>query len=162
MAQSDPVTSRPFRVVIVGAGFVGLSLSHALQLANIDHVVLEKHDKVVSLRGAALIIFPGVARIFDQFGILEKIHQSTTPIMVEHRRWPDGSLNSSNHFLQRVGDLFDIKNILSDRHAIVTHLYENLPDKSKIRTGKRIERIEHTDVGVRVHLSDGSIEEGDM
>jgi FAD dependent monooxygenase len=53
-------------------------------------------------------------------------------------------------------------NILFDRQACVTHLYEGLPDKSKIQTSKRLERIEHTDTGVHVHLSDGTIEEGDM
>jgi FAD dependent monooxygenase len=51
---------------------------------------------------------------------------------------------------------------LWDRHAIVTQLYENLPDTSKIHTSKRIEKIEHTESGVRVHLDDGSVEEGDM
>lgn len=47
---------KPFRVVIVGAGLVGLSLSHALQLANIHHVVLEKQKQIVSLHGAALVM----------------------------------------------------------------------------------------------------------
>jgi FAD dependent monooxygenase len=51
MAQPSPPSSKPFRIIIVGAGFVGLSLSHALQLANIDHVVLEKHNEIVSARG---------------------------------------------------------------------------------------------------------------
>jgi FAD dependent monooxygenase len=55
MAQQERASQKPFRVVIVGAGLVGLSLSHALQLANIDHVVLEKHSKIVSLHGAALV-----------------------------------------------------------------------------------------------------------
>jgi FAD dependent monooxygenase len=43
------------RVIVVGAGLVGLSISHALQLANISHIVLEKHDKIVSVHGAALV-----------------------------------------------------------------------------------------------------------
>jgi FAD dependent monooxygenase len=60
MAQQERASQKPFRVVIVGAGLVGLSLSHALQLANIDHVVLEKHSKIVSLHGAALV------RAFDK------------------------------------------------------------------------------------------------
>jgi FAD dependent monooxygenase len=52
--------------------------------------------------------------------------------------------------------------ILFDRQACVTHLYDGLPDKSKIQTSKRLERIEHTETGVRVHLADGTIEEGDI
>lgn len=71
---------------------MGLSLSHAFQLANIDHVVLEKHSEVISVRGAAIIIWLGVARIFDQFGFLEKLHKATTPISKETTRWPDGSM----------------------------------------------------------------------
>jgi FAD dependent monooxygenase len=55
MEKQTGASQKPFRVVVVGAGIVGLSLSHALQLANIDHVVLEKHNKIVSLRGAALV-----------------------------------------------------------------------------------------------------------
>ncbi|RAR07538.1 FAD/NAD(P)-binding domain-containing protein [Stemphylium lycopersici] len=52
MAPSDTKSQKPFRIIIVSAGIVGLSLSHALQLAGIDHVVLEKHHEIVSLRGA--------------------------------------------------------------------------------------------------------------
>jgi FAD dependent monooxygenase len=55
MSQQDEPTQRPLRVIVVGAGLVGLSLSHALQLANVDHIVLEKHEKIVSLHGAALV-----------------------------------------------------------------------------------------------------------
>jgi 2-polyprenyl-6-methoxyphenol hydroxylase-like FAD-dependent oxidoreductase len=55
MAHQDQTSQKPFRVIVVGAGLVGLSLSHALQLANIDHVVLEKHSEIVSIHGAALV-----------------------------------------------------------------------------------------------------------
>ena len=106
MAQTDSATSKPFRVIIIGAGIVGLSLSHALQLANIDHVVLEKHDKIVSVRGAALIIWPTVARIFDQYGILDKITKTITPVGQEYIRWPDGSLSWHDPTLQYMSNLY--------------------------------------------------------
>lgn len=44
----------------------------------------------------------------------------------------------------------------------MTHLYENLPDKSRIHTSRKVDHIEHTENSVRVFLSDGTIEEGDM
>jgi FAD dependent monooxygenase len=94
MAKEDVTSDKPFRVVIVGAGIVGLSLSHALSLANIDHVVLEKHNKIVSLHGAALMFYPGVARILDQFGIYKRIQATVTPITSECQRWPDGKSTS--------------------------------------------------------------------
>lgn len=49
-----------------------------------------------------------------------------------------------------------------DRQALVSHLYEGLPDKSYIHTNRRLERIEHTETGVCIHLADGSVEAGDM
>lgn len=106
MADKDSTSPEPFRVIVIGAGIVGLSLSHALQLANIDHVVLEKHEKIVSLKGAALTIWPAVARIFDQFGILDKISKTTTPIDNSYKRWPDGSLICRDDTMQAVSKVY--------------------------------------------------------
>jgi FAD dependent monooxygenase len=58
MSQPESPSQKPLRVIVVGAGLVGLSISHSLQLANIDHIVLEKHDKIVSVHGAALVSTP--------------------------------------------------------------------------------------------------------
>ena len=80
----------------------GLSLAHALQLANIDHVILEKYDRVKSIKGAALTIYPNAERIFDQFGILSKILSSTTPVAAEYQRWPDGSILGNRSTLDRL------------------------------------------------------------
>lgn len=105
MEEADSPPSKTFRVIIIGAGFVGLSLSHAFQLANIDHIVLEKHDQIISVRGAALILWPGVARIFDQFGFLDKILESVSPVTREYTRWPDGSVHNAGSNVQEIGNL---------------------------------------------------------
>lgn len=106
MGDAKTTTSRPFRAIIVGSGIVGLSLSHALQLANIDHVVLEKYDRVKSLKGAALILWPNAERIFDQFGFLSGILKSTPPVVAEHRRWPDGTEHSNRSTMNRLAQLY--------------------------------------------------------
>lgn len=106
MAQTDTTSIKPFRVIVVGAGFVGLALSHALQLANIEHVVLEKYDQVKSVKGAAVIIWPSVERIFDQFGFLSKILSTVTPVETEYRRWPDGTVNACRSTMHRVQQLY--------------------------------------------------------
>lgn len=90
---------KPFRVVIVGGGVTGLTMSHGLQLANIDHVVLEKHKEVVSLHGAALMIWPTVARVFDQFGFLDKVVANAEPVKDEFKRWPDGTICYMGNFV---------------------------------------------------------------
>lgn len=106
MAHETPIKPKPFRIVIVGAGVVGLTLSHALQLANIDHVVLEKHDKIMSVRGAALIVWPSAERILDQFGFLDKILKAYTPVKHEYRRLPDGSVNRTGGAMNRIAKMF--------------------------------------------------------
>lgn len=105
-AQTDTLFPKPFRVIIIGAGIVGLTLSHALQLAKVDHVVLEKNGKVVSVRGAAVIIWPNAERIFDQLGFLPKILDSTTPVTKEYRRWPDGTVNNVANTMSKFNELY--------------------------------------------------------
>jgi FAD dependent monooxygenase len=44
----------------------------------------------------------------------------------------------------------------------VAHLYDNLPDQLTIKLNKRVESIQHHETGVRVLLTDGTVEEGDI
>ncbi|KAI0479918.1 putative monooxygenase [Xylaria cf. heliscus] len=60
----------PFRVIIVGAGLVGLTAAHAFLKAGIDFVILEKHDNPLSALGSTLALWPQTFRIFDQLGLL--------------------------------------------------------------------------------------------
>jgi FAD dependent monooxygenase len=57
---------------------------------------------------------------------------------------------------------FDQKAILLDRQQAVSYLYDGLPDKSRIKTSKRVVDIQQDADGVRVILSDGTVEEGDI
>jgi FAD dependent monooxygenase len=108
------------------------------------------------------MIYPSVARIFDQFGILTKIQETVVPVQREFQRWGDGSINTRPINVQEMSKKFDVPVILFDRQKCVTHLYDGLPDQSMIRTGARVERIEHTETGVKVYLTDGTFEEGDL
>ncbi|KAF1934041.1 uncharacterized protein M421DRAFT_111089 [Didymella exigua CBS 183.55] len=137
MADTDTTRSKPFRAIIVGAGIVGLTLSHALQLAKIDHVVLEEHDKLKSVKGAALILWLNAERIFDQFGFMQNILKTTTPVITEHRRWSDGTINGSRSTMHRFQQLFGVAPVLFDRQSCVAHLYDNFPYKSTVRLNKR-------------------------
>jgi FAD dependent monooxygenase len=108
------------------------------------------------------LLYPGVARIFDQFGILKNIQNATTPLQRQYQRWPDGSIHLNGRSMAALEEKFDMPVVIFDRQKCVTHLYEGLPDQSKIRTSARVERIEHTETGVKVYLSDGTFEEGDI
>lgn len=134
MGDAGTATTKPFRVIIVGAGIVGLSLSHALQLAQIDHVVLEKYDRVKSLKGAALILWPNAERIFDQFGFLSKILESTTPVRTEHQRWPGGTINGNRSMMLKFEELYVDSSVELTEHT-------NLDTASRSLLSSSIDRL---------------------
>jgi len=49
-----------------------------------------------------------------------------------------------------------------ERRLALEIMYDNLPDKSKILSGKKATHVSETQNGVRVTLADGSHEEGDI
>ena len=69
MTESTPAKSR---VIIVGAGPVGLYLAHALSRANIDYLVLEQYDSVLRHQGAGVLVYPQITRLLHQIGLYEK------------------------------------------------------------------------------------------
>lgn len=62
-----------FKVIVVGAGPVGLTAAHALRLAGIDFVVLERRENFLEDVGASIGFGPSTLRVLAQFGILESV-----------------------------------------------------------------------------------------
>lgn len=67
-----------FKVIIVGAGPVGLTTAHALSKAGIDFVVLERRQMVVEDVGASLVLAPQSLRIMSQLELLEQLNAIST------------------------------------------------------------------------------------
>jgi 2-polyprenyl-6-methoxyphenol hydroxylase-like FAD-dependent oxidoreductase len=87
-----------FRVIVVGAGVAGLSASHCLQKAGIDHVVIEKHREVAPSWGASITFYPQGARILSQLGCLKSVMSASSPCKWFWSRKPDGTAISRNGF----------------------------------------------------------------
>lgn len=73
MATKMSNRNKQFKVIVVGGGPVGLAAAHALHLAGIDFLVLERRPAIVEDKGASLIVHPHTLRVLDQFGILEEL-----------------------------------------------------------------------------------------
>ena len=86
MAEND---QKHFRVLIVGGGIAGLTLSHCLTKSGIDHVVFESYD-VLSPRGASIGFWPHGMKILSQIGCADDIKDQSMSMQYSYNRSPDG------------------------------------------------------------------------
>ncbi|EXJ66717.1 uncharacterized protein A1O5_09912 [Cladophialophora psammophila CBS 110553] len=152
-----------FKVVIGGGSITGLTLANILQLYDIDFVVLESYGDIAPQVGASIGILPHGNRILDQLGLYQKILELCPPLDSFHFRDQTGNIicefrgmNQSMH--ERHG--YPITFL--DRQMVLQVLYDNIQDKTKVLTKKRIQKVELSDDGVVVKTHDNCSYEGDI
>ncbi|KAK2749197.1 putative secondary metabolism biosynthetic enzyme [Myotisia sp. PD_48] len=153
---------RGFRVIVAGGGIAGLAMSHALSKANIDHVVLEKQSQVVYPSGASIGLWPNSMRFLDQIGCLDDIKKICAKMHTSYNRLPNGAPLVVSQLFDMITSRHGYEFLLIERMRFIKALYDNLPDKSKILTEKKITNVEETEKQVKVFLEDGTVEEGDI
>lgn len=94
--------SEHFKVIIAGAGPVGLVLAYALFAAGIDFVCLDKRDNLFEEAGASLALLPHTLRVLSQFGLYDelmaigtKIRKQTTIIADTGESWDSSGLSEA-------------------------------------------------------------------
>ncbi|RYP20235.1 hypothetical protein DL765_002909 [Monosporascus sp. GIB2] len=152
----------PFRVIIIGAGVAGLSASHCLQRAGIDHVVLERSTEVGPRHGASISFYPQAARILSQMGCLDAMMKSCVPCKYFWTRGPDGKPITKAAFFDFVKENHGERIILLERRKFLQNMYDCLPSKAPIQLGRQVASVQQHMTGVTVTLKDGTVEEGDM
>ncbi|KAI1115728.1 FAD/NAD(P)-binding domain-containing protein [Nemania sp. NC0429] len=152
-----------FRAIIIGGGPVGLAIANGLDRAGVDFVVVERNPTMTTDSGAGIMVWPQTTRIFDQLGIVDNckgrfitVHDKTTTRL-------DGTPFRKSLIFDYLSDNHGYQCMNFPRPLLVQTLLEGLgANSAKVRTGAGIENIETTEKGVRVHLSDGSVEEGSI
>ncbi|KAI1774302.1 putative dehydrogenase [Hypoxylon cercidicola] len=151
------------RVIVVGGGPVGLYTAHALTKANIDYVVLEQQPEVVRVTGAGIVLLPNTMRLLDQIGLCERAEKIATRLNNKVNSLQNGRELCRYPLFGSMEEAFGYYSVGFSRREFLQILYESLPDReTRIRTNARVVNIETHDNGVRVHLEDGSIEEGSL
>jgi 2-polyprenyl-6-methoxyphenol hydroxylase-like FAD-dependent oxidoreductase len=150
------------RAIVIGGGVTGLVASHALQKANIDHVVLERRNEVAPPEGASIAMWPHGSRILHQIGCFEAARDSCVPMDRWKVRDSNGKEIMDNNFFRNLHHNHGSDMLLLERRNFLQLLYDNLPDKSHVRLGSKISDIKHTDEGIEVHLANGDVEKGDI
>ncbi|KAF4345111.1 zeaxanthin epoxidase chloroplastic [Fusarium beomiforme] len=153
----------PFRVVIVGASVAGLGLANMLQANGIDFLVLEAYPTIAPQVGASIGLLPHGNRILDQLGLYEKVMEVAPAIQVFNFRDSAGKVLAQHpHMDERLVERHGYPMVFLDRQMLLKILYDNIKDKSKILTGKRVVQAKLTNGGVQAVTADGTIIAGDI
>ncbi|KAF2189347.1 FAD binding domain-containing protein [Zopfia rhizophila CBS 207.26] len=154
------------KVLIAGGSIAGLTLANMLEQISIDYLVLEKYPQIAPDLGASIAIFPNGARILDQIGCWEKIRAllegadafKTMAMRNERGETVSEIIDASQHFVKRLG----YEPTFIDRQMVIQVLSENIKDKSRILTSKRVLDVEPISGGVRVVTKDGDSFTGEI
>ncbi|GKT69016.1 FAD/NAD(P)-binding domain-containing protein [Colletotrichum tofieldiae] len=158
------MSSKDFKVLITGGSIAGLSLAVMLEKNGIDFLVLEAHAEIAPQVGASIGLLPNGLRILDQLGCYETLLKlAEKPVEKVFVRGPLGEVmtsfdNFDSHSIERHG--YPI--MFLDRQMVIQVLYDNIQDKSKIVTKKRIKAIKNIESRVTVTVEDGSTYSGDI
>ncbi|KFX85808.1 hypothetical protein O988_09889 [Pseudogymnoascus sp. VKM F-3808] len=153
-----------FKVIIVGAGPVGLTAAHALYLAGIDFVVLERRDKVVIDVGASLVLGPPSLRVMHQFGLLETLLDIGGELRRNKCFTMEGYEFKNSTGFQYLKQDHGIAPMAFHRAELIETLYKSLCIKAEgsVLTGKKVMDIASDNDGVKVTCADGTAYEGSM
>ncbi|KAI0405848.1 hypothetical protein F4802DRAFT_596809 [Xylaria palmicola] len=152
-----------FRAIIIGGGPVGLTVANGLERAGLEYLVVERHPTIVSESGAGIMLWPHSLRVFDQLGLLEACEGRYIPLYDKASTRLDGTLMRMSPIFRFITANHGYPCMNFSRPLLIQTLLEGLgAGRSKIRTGVGLSDIETTEDGVRVHLSDGSVEAGSI
>ncbi|KAH7025980.1 uncharacterized protein B0I36DRAFT_375924 [Microdochium trichocladiopsis] len=165
-----------FKAIIIGAGPTGLSAAHALSLAGVDFVVLERRGQIAKDQGASLVLAPGSMRVMQQFGLLEALDEAGCDVVRSVAFTREGEVMGRTETQLVVKECHGTCPISYHRADLIRILYEGLPaeSKSKILLGQQITDIQHVHGrpdnnsdhgggdGVRVTCADGTVHTGSI
>jgi 2-polyprenyl-6-methoxyphenol hydroxylase-like FAD-dependent oxidoreductase len=148
------------RVVVVGAGIGGLATSIALRSTEHELVVLERAADLAKVElGAGITLWPNAMAILDRLGIGAEVRRRGAVLGCFEQRNARGRLLSRwplEEMARRLGAPVCGINRPDLHSALVGGGGES------VRTGCKVESFEQTNGTVRVSLSEGAGESGDV
>ncbi|QPC80133.1 hypothetical protein HYE68_010885 [Fusarium pseudograminearum] len=152
-----------FKVIVVGAGPVGLVLAHALQASGIDYVLVEQRRQVPPEPAYGVFIWPQILRILHQLGLLDVVSAVGQPMLQAIHRSMDGKVLHEEEGFQKLGVMFGYSMTLFSRLDFALALLNALHNKEeRVKVNKRLSKVIQDKKGVRVEFADGTFEEGSI
>jgi 2-polyprenyl-6-methoxyphenol hydroxylase-like FAD-dependent oxidoreductase len=107
-------------------------------------MLLEAGADISPQAGVSIVLMPSGCRIIEQLGMYEDISALTEPIL----RTRNSLIMETSVRVYRPGLIerrCGYSNCFLTRRNLQKVLYDHLPDKSKVKTSKRVSRIEHSE-----------------
>ncbi|ORY57848.1 uncharacterized protein BCR38DRAFT_501483 [Pseudomassariella vexata] len=146
-----------FKAIIIGGGPVGLYLAHAFQASGIEYALFEQHDAIPPITSFGIFFWPQAIRLFHQLGLLDKLQSIGVSMEKTIHRLFDGTYLNKTTDYALLSKLHGYEMLLFDRGSFAQLLLDNLHDhQTRVKTGKRLNKIISNPDGVKVEFSDGS------
>ncbi|KAI1270107.1 hypothetical protein F5Y18DRAFT_434536 [Xylariaceae sp. FL1019] len=143
-----------FKVIIAGGGVIGLTLANALEKAGIDYVLLEKRTIAPDL-GASIGILCHNSMVYEQLGMFDKLAAVTLPLLDRLHFNEHGYQFEDGGVLKGVRDKTNRPVRMIERRFLLQTLFDNLGDKTKVRSRVGAESFVERDDGVTVTADNG-------
>jgi len=150
-------STRPLRILVVGAGAGGVSIARGLLRDGHDVTVFEQRS-ALEAGGGAVTIWSNGATVLGQLGVdMDGAGQqlSTVRVLTSTGR-PIAALDVTA-MMERLGAPVS----MVPRRVLLERLLEGFPT-ARIRCNSRVVGVVDTPDGVRVEFEDGSSAEGDL
>lgn len=152
---------RQLRIVIVGAGIAGLTLSAALWRRGMCSQVVEQAS-VLSEVGAGVQLSPNATRLLHRLGLADHLRSvAVRPEALEMRRWDDGRVLRRTELGERCAELYGAPYLSVHRADLHLGLFE-LVRHGNIHLGLRCAQARQDDDGVELRFVDGSTMTADV
>src|ERR1700758_202435 len=147
----------PRRIAAVGAGIAGLATGVALQRRGFDVTLIEERTDTSS--GAGISIWPNALAALDELGLGDEVRDAGGRVTTGALRWRDGTWlrrPHPNRFIKALGEPLVVV-----RRAALTEVLQRGLSQATLRRGITVTGVMETADGIRLQLSDGSINHSD-
>ncbi|KAF4451537.1 6-hydroxynicotinate 3-monooxygenase [Fusarium austroafricanum] len=152
-----------FKVIVVGAGPVGMVLAHALQVSGIDFVLVEQRSQIAPEPAYGLFLWPHIMRIFHQLGLLEAVKAVAQPMVEAIHMSLDGNEIHRSRGFEQLQTLYGYPMAIFNRADFAGALLGALKNKEKhIKLNKRLTNVQTHENGIRAEFTDGTWEDGSI
>src|SRR5246127_1035352 len=154
---ADVPSTRPLRVLIVGAGVSGISVARGLLRDGHDVAVFDQRTDTRA-GGGAVTIWSNGETVLRQLGVdMDGAGQLLSSVQVMTSRGHRIATLDVAAMVQRLGAPVR----MVPRQVLLERLLADFP-AHRIRCGSRAKRVAATSGGVHVEFEDGSLVEGDL